>query len=549
VKNAQEAHEAIRPAGDAFRAPAAVAGEVGRDEARLYELVWQRTVASQMLDATGVTARLRIVGATTTECAVASVGTPAEFTASGTVITSPGFLRVYAEDDDEPEEDRREDVRLPVLAAGDPLAVAELRTEEHATRPPARFTEASLVKRLEELGVGRPSTYASILQTIQDRGYVWKKGSALVPSFTAFAVTGLLESYFPRLVDYSFTASMEDDLDEIANGVEEAVPWLERFYFGDAALAAAGGDGAGLKQAVLDRLGTIDARQVNSIPIGADENGEVIVVRVGRYGPFLQRGEDRASVADDLAPDEITVERALEILAAPSGDRVLGIDPASELPILVRNGRFGPYVQLGEATGGEKPRTASLFSSMAPDTLTLADALRLLEIPRVVGVDPATNEEIVARNGRYGPYVQRGSDSRSLEHEEQLLEITLEEALALFAQPKQRRFGAAAAAPLKEIGADPETGTTITLRQGRFGPYVTDGTVNASLRRGDDAETITLERAAELLAEKRAAGPAPKRGAKKAAAKKAPTKKAPAKKAAGAKAGAAKKAAPKKAAG
>ncbi|HWD24210.1 MAG TPA: topoisomerase C-terminal repeat-containing protein, partial [Acidimicrobiales bacterium] len=539
----QEAHEAIRPAGDEFRPPQTVATELGRDEARLYELVWQRTVASQMIDATGITARVRIVGDTTLATDLAPAGTSAEFGASGTVITSPGFLRVYVEDDDEPAEDRKEDVRLPALSAGDALNALELRPEEHATRPPARFTEASLVKRLEELGVGRPSTYASLLQTIQDRGYAWKKGSALIPSFTAFAVTGLLETHFSRLVDYSFTASMEDDLDEIANGVEEAIPWLERFYFGDRSNGPdlQGGDATGLKQAVLERLGTIDARQVNSIPIGADENGEVIVVRVGRYGPFLQRGDDRASVPDDVAPDEITPERAIELLNAPTNDRELGFDPASGLAVFARSGRFGPYVQLGEATGAEKPKTASLFKSMAPDTLTLEDALKLLEIPRVVGLDPDSKEEIVARNGRYGPYVQRGSDSRSVEHEEQLLEITLEETLALFAQPKQRRFGAAAASPLKEMGADPESGTMITLRQGRFGPYVTDGTINASLRKGDDADAITLERAIELLADKRAAGPPVKRGkkagakktaAKKVAAKKVPAKKVPAKKSA-----------------
>jgi DNA topoisomerase-1 len=543
VKNAQEAHEAIRPSGDVFRPPATVAAELGRDEARLYELVWQRTVASQMIDATGVTARLRIVGETTVATDLAPRGTAAEFGASGTVITSPGFLRVYVEDDDEPEENRREEVRLPALAEGDPLTAVDLRSEEHATRPPARFTEASLVKRLEELGVGRPSTYASLLQTIQDRGYVWKKGSALVPSFVAFAVTGLLESHFARLVDYSFTAAMEDDLDEIAKGVEEAVPWLDRFYFGDR--AASDGDTTGLKQAVLDRLGSIDARQVNSIPIGADENGEVIVVRVGRYGPFLQRGDDRASVAEDVAPDELTPERAIELLNAPTTDRELGPDPSTELTVYVRSGRFGPYIQLGEASGNEKPRTASLFKSMTPDTLTLEDALRLLEIPRVVGVDPATNEEIVARNGRYGPYIQRGSESRSVEHEEQLLEITLDEAVALLAQPKQRRFGAAAASPLKEIGPDPETGAPITLRQGRFGPYVTDGTVNASLRKGDDADSITLERAAELLADKRAAGPPTKRG-RKAAPKKAAAKKPAAKKTAAKKTAAKKTAAPAK---
>jgi len=550
VKNAQEAHEAIRPAGETFRSPAAVAAEVGRDEARLYELVWQRTVASQMIDATGSTARVRISGATTADCSVGPRGSLGSFAASGTVITSPGFLRVYSEGDDESDDGRPEDgrpveVRLPGLTEGEQLSAEELTTEGHATRPPARFTEASLVKRLEELGVGRPSTYASILQTIQDRGYVWKRGSALVPSFTAFAVVGLLESYFPSLVDYGFTASMEDDLDGIAAGSEEAVPWLDRFYFGGAARpdgTVEAGD-EGLKRAVLERLGTIDAREVNSIPIGADDNGEVIVVRVGRYGPFLQRGEDRAPVPEDLAPDELTPERALELLAAPSTDRELGNDPESGLAVTVRAGRFGPYVQLGDAAGTAKPRTASLFKSMTPDGVTLDDALRLLALPRTVGTDPGTGEEIVARNGRYGPYLQRGADSRSLEDEEQLLTATLEDALALFSQPKQRRFGAAASSA-RELGPDPETQQMITVRSGRFGPYVTDGTANASLRRGDDADGITLERAAELLAEKRAAGPAPSR-AKKVGSR---SRAAAPKKSAARKTVAAKRAAPKKAA-
>jgi DNA topoisomerase I len=550
VRNAQEAHEAIRPSGEQFRAPTEVAREVGRDEARLYELVWQRTVASQMIDATGVTARVQIE-APVAESPVATAGTIARFSASGTVITTPGFLRVYEESEDETEEDGREEDRLPALANGDVLSAESLETEGHETKPPARFTEASLVRRLEELGVGRPSTYASILQTIQDRGYVWRKGTALVPSFTAFAVVGLLESHFPALVDYGFTASMEDDLDEIANGTEEAVPWLERFYFGDT-----DGDSStptriavreGLKASVADHLGSIDAREVNSIPIG--DSG--IVARVGRYGPYLQRGEERASIPEDLAPDELTEARAEELLAAPSSDRELGTDPASGLVVSVRAGRFGPYVQLGEVGGADKPHTASLFKDMSVETLALEDALLLLSLPRVVGTDPGTNEEIVARNGRYGPYLQRGNDSRSLESEQQLLDITTDEALALFAQPKERRFGRAASSG-RELGTDPESGGTITLRSGRFGPYVTDGTVNASLRRGDDEAQLTLERAAELLADKRAAGPAPARG-RKGAAKKAPAKKAAAKKTAAKKVAAkkapAKKAAAKRAAG
>jgi DNA topoisomerase I len=562
VKNAQEAHEAIRPAGDSFQTPDSLGSSLGGDARRLYELVWQRTIASQMIDATGVTARLRIVGETTKDTSVCPARTEAEFGASGTVITNPGFLQVYREDDDETDEDSSPDEgRLPSVAEGEALALDSCQPEEHATRPPARFTEASLVKRLEELGVGRPSTYASILQTIQDRGYVWKKGSALVPSFLAFAVVGLLERYFPSLVDYEFTATMEDDLDEIANGTEEAIPWLERFYFGDPSGDGTRPDGRvatvegghGLKRAVLEHLGEIDAREVNSIPIGEDENGVPVVVRVGRYGPYIQHGEERASIPEDLPPDELSVERALELLAAPSHDRDLGNDPQTGEIVSVRTGRFGPYVQLGDADeSGGKPRRASLFKSMSPETVTLEDALSLLSLPRSIGTDPQNGEEIVARNGRYGPYLQRGKDTRSIESEEQLLSMGLDEALALFAQPKQRRFGRAAAAPKRELGPDPETASMIVVREGRFGPYVTDGTVNASLRRGDDLESLSLERAAELLAERRAAGPATPRKArapKKATAKKRAAKKTTARKATAKKTSAPRAAAKKAAAG
>jgi DNA topoisomerase-1 len=540
VKNAQEAHEAIRPAGDRFRLPSGIAPSVVGDGWRLYELIWQRTIASQMIDATGVTARLRIAGATTTATPVASRGTVAEFSAAGTVITSPGFLRVYRESEDEVDDNRRDDdVRLPAVESGAALALDSLAAEEHATKPPARFTEASLVKRLEELGVGRPSTYASILQTIQDRGYVWKRGSALVPAFLAFAVVGLLEEHFPSLVDYNFTAAMEDDLDAIAAGTEQAIPWLERFYFGDGSDGADGRPasvegGQGLRQAIVDHLGEIDAREINSILLGADDEGNAVVVRVGRFGPYLQRGEDRAAIPMDLAPDELRLDRALELLATPSSERELGVDPESSLVVSVRIGRFGPYVQLGEAAAkGGKPPRASLFKSMTPEALTLEEALELLRLPRVVGVDPATGEEVVARNGRYGPYLQRDRDSRSLATEEQLLEIDLASALELFARPKERRFGRAGSAPGREIGIDPESGSPILLHEGRFGPYVTDGTVNASLRRGDAPDSMTLERAAELLAERRAAGPrSPRRargvrksGVRKSTARKSVTKK------------------------
>jgi DNA topoisomerase I len=416
----------------------------------------------------------------------------------------------------------------------------ELEAGGHETQPPFRYTEATLIRRLEELGVGRPSTYASIMGTIQERGYVWKKGTALVPSFTAFAVVTLLEQHFPDLVDYAFTARMEENLDEIASGAREAVPWLSAFYFGVE-------QRSGLQAMVSDRLGDIDARAVNSIPIGADADGVPVVVRVGRYGPYLERGEDRASIPEDLQPDELTVERARELLEAPKGDRQLGADPESGLAVFVKAGRFGPYVQLGDPDElDDRPRTASLFRDMDPETVTLDDALRLLSLPRVVGIDPSDGEAIEALNGRFGPYVRKGSDSRSLETEAELFTVTLERALALFAEPKRRR-GQQAAAPLRELGPDPATGRVMQLKSGRFGPYVTDGETNASLRTGDEPETITVERASELLAERRAKGPSTKKRAKKATKKKT-AKKTAAKKTAAKKTAATKKSAKKAAA-
>ncbi|HEX4863869.1 MAG TPA: type I DNA topoisomerase, partial [Acidimicrobiales bacterium] len=529
VKNAQEAHEAIRPAGDTWKTP----DETGLhgDQRRLYELVWMRTVASQMADAVGQSVTARLGG-------VSSAGEDAEFSATGRVITFPGFLRAYVEGSDDPDaelEDR--EVRLPPLATGDRLSVVSLDPEGHTTQPPARYTEASLVKAMEEMGVGRPSTYASILDTIEGRGYVWKKGSALVPSWTAFAVVGLLEHHFSDLVDYGFTASMEDDLDEIARGDQEATPWLTRFYFGNGSV--------GLKDLVSHNLGEIDAREVNSISIGGPDSG--IVVRVGRYGPYVQRGEDeRAPIPEDVAPDELTVERAIQLLEAGSSDRVVGVDPQSGQEVIVKAGRFGPYVQVGDAGDDGKPRTASLFKSMDPTSITLDDALRLLTLPRVVGVDPADGREVVASNGRYGPYLKKDNDTRSLDSEDQLFSVNLDEALALFAQPKTRRGRGASAAPLREFGDDPVSAKPIVLKEGRFGPYVTDGTTNASLRKGDTVEGMTPERAQELLAERRSAPPRPGRARKAAGAKKASS----AKKASTAKrASTAKKAAtPKKAA-
>ena len=496
VKNAQEAHEAIRPAGEAFRTPKELERELNRDELALYDLIWKRTLASQMADARGLTVTLRL-GAKSAESS--GGGRDAEFSASGTVITFRGFLAAYEEsrdDDTEKEEERP----LPHLKPGDELRALELEPEGHATTPPARFTEASLVQALEERGIGRPSTYASILGTILDRGYVFKRGTALVPSFLAFAVTGLLEQHFTRLVDYDFTAKMEDDLDRIAAGDQERVDWLRHFYYG-------GTEGDAGLHALVGDLSEIDARAVNTLPIG-----EGIVLRVGRYGPYVERGEERASVPEDMAPDELTVEKAEELLSAPAGDRALGVHPEWNREISVRTGRYGPYVtETLEDGATEKPRSSSLFTTMSPETVTLDEAVKLLSLPRTLGVDPADGEEVTAQNGRYGPYVKKGTDSRSLEAEEQLFTITLEDALALLAQPKPRRGRGEAKPPLRELGADPISGKPVMLKEGRFGPYVTDGETNASLRRGDDPETVTIERAAELLADRRSKGPAPKK--------------------------------------
>jgi DNA topoisomerase I len=483
VANAQEAHEAIRPAGDSFRTPDQIKGDVSRDELALYDLIWKRTLASQMEDARGSTVSLRI-GATS------SAGEEVELAASGTVITFRGFLAAYEPGRDEPSDDD-EERPLPQLEVGQEVTTHSLEPDGHATTPPPRYTEPTLVKALEDRGIGRPSTYAAILSTILDRGYVFKKGTALVPTFLAFSVVNLLERHFEQLVDFDFTARMEDDLDRIAAGDQERVEWLRRFYFGD-------GDGPGLHHLVTENLEEIDARAVNSIAIPRSE----AVVRVGRYGPYLERGEERASLPADLAPDELTAERAEEILAQPD-NKPLGRDPETGNEIVVRVGRYGPYVTEALPEGAEgKPRTASLFASMSPETVTLDDALRLLTLPRVIG--ELDGEEVTAQNGRYGPYVKRGKDSRSLESEEQLFTVTLEEAKALLAQPPRRRGRGAARGPLKELGEDPSSGKKIVVKDGRFGPYVTDGETNASLRKGDTVEGVTTERAVELLAERRA---------------------------------------------
>jgi DNA topoisomerase I len=493
VKNAQEAHEAIRPAGDRFRTPAQAArAGLSGDELRLYELIWKRTVASQMKDAVGESVSVRVSGRS-------SAGEEAEFGASGKIITFHGFLKAYVEDvEGDAERDDRER-RLPPLAEGDPLT-GELEPAEHATRPPARYTEASLVKELEDREIGRPSTYASIIGTILDRGYVFKKGTALVPSFLAFAVVTLLERHFAHLVDYDFTARMEDALDEIARGEAARVPWLQRFYFGT------DGDPAhheeGLKELVSD-LGDIDARDVSSFPLA----GTDIVVRVGRYGPYLERDGQRVNVPEGTAPDELTAERAAELFDQPSGDVALGTDPATGYQILAKSGRFGPYVTEVLPEGDTaKPRTSSLLNSMSLDTVTLDDALRLLTLPRTIG--ELDGEPVTVQNGRYGPYVKKGTDSRSLDSEDQLFTLTLAEAKEMFAQPKTRGRGRTASPPLRELGEDPASSRPVVIKDGRFGPYVTDGETNASLRKGDDVESVTLQRAVELLAERRAAGPA-----------------------------------------
>ena len=557
VKNAQEAHEAIRPAGDVFATPGQLHSALDTDEFRLYELIWQRTVASQMADARGTTLSLRIAGQ-------ASSGEQVVFNASGRTITFAGFLKAYVESLDEQAGGEADDAesRLPNLTQGQRVDAKGLTADGHTTSPPARYTEASLIKALEDLGIGRPSTYSSIIKTIQDRGYVHKKGSALVPSWVAFAVIGLLEQHFARLVDYDFTAAMEDELDEIAAGNERRTNWLSNFYFGgehgvDGSIARAGG----LKKLVGGNLEEIDARVVNSIKLFDDAEGRAINVRVGRNGPYLERmvadpdnpGEvkpQRANINDELTPDELTLELAEKLFATPQEGRSLGVDPETGHEILARDGRYGPYVtevlpeppddgeagataKKGKKPTGPKPRTGSLLRSMDLETVTLEDALKLLSLPRVVGVDPASGEEITAQNGRYGPYLKRGTDSRSLATEEQMFDITLDEALKIYSEPKRRGRQGAATPPLRELGNDAASGKPMVIKDGRFGPYVTDGETNASLRKGDDVMSITDERASELLADRRARGPVKKKAAaKKAPAKKTAAKKAPAKKAA-----------------
>jgi DNA topoisomerase I len=535
VKNAQEAHEAIRPAGDRWRTPEKLDGELRGADLRLYDLIWKRTLASQMADALGKTVSVRIeapLSATVTVGAESPVALPAatatEWAASGRTITFPGYLRVYVEGSDDPEADLDDRERLlPDLVAGQRLPDPALEPVRHTTQPPSRYTEASLVKKLEDLGIGRPSTYASIMQTIQDRGYVWKRGQALVPSWSAFAVVNLLEGHFSAEVDYSFTARMENDLDEIAAGQRARVPFLRAFWFGNGT--------PGLTSLIDHAMANADPAVVNAIPLGKDDEGTDIVVRNGRYGPYIKRGDDTVSLPADIAPDELSIARALDLLAAPKGDEPLGTDPDSGLPVYVRTGRYGPYVQLGDADTlpeGTKPKMSSLFESMSPSTVTLEEAVALLSLPRTVGTDPATAEEIVALNGRYGPYVKRGRETRSLGTEDELFTVTVDDAVRLFAEPK-RRGRTIASAPLRELGTDPVSDKPMVIRSGRYGPYVTDGETNASLREreGDTIEGLTDERAAELLQARRDAGPST-RGRKKSAARKTAAKKSVTKKSA-----------------
>ncbi|MCU1430105.1 MAG: topA [Actinomycetia bacterium] len=502
VKNAQEAHEAIRPAGDRIRTPDAVANELDPEERRLYELIWIRTVACQMVDARGRRMAIRL-GATSTS------GERAIFRASGKTYDFLGFRRAYIEDVDEGD-DTESEARLPSVTQGEAVRCEVLAPVGHETKPPARYTEASLVKDLEERGIGRPSTYAAVIETIQAREYVWRKGTALVPAWTAFAVTRLLEEHFGHLVDYSFTATMEEALDVIARGEGEAEKWLHSFYFGNGQ--------TGLRELVSEEnLARIDVREINTVPLGVDEEGRPIAVRVGRYGPYVQRGEeDRASIPPDIAPDELTIDVAVKLIEQQAeGPQSLGVDPETGMQVYLLNGRFGPYVQLGEIDdANDKPKRASLLRSMTPSTVTLEDALKLLSLPRVVGNDPE-GHEIVALLGRYGPYIKRGTDSRSLESEEQLFTITLEQALGVFAQPKRR--GRATKPPLAELGEHPDSGVPVRVLDGRFGPYVTDGVVNATVPRGTDPTALTMDEAVVLLRERAARAPAKK--AKKSAKK------------------------------
>ena len=538
VKNAQEAHEAIRPAGESFRSLDEAQGQLGGDELAVYDLIWKRTIASQMVDARLTQDKVRL---TTTLAGITELGgdVQAGLSATGLRIEFPGFRRAYVEGMDDPEAELADQERiLPALSEGELVPVESAESKGHDTQPPDRYSEATLIKKLEDLGIGRPSTYASVMKTIDRRGYVWKKGKSLVPAFRAFAVVNLLQTYFADLVDYQFTAAMEDQLDEIARGTQDLEPWLQKFYFGDPSASTELAK-LGLEHMTHEQH-EFDFAAINSISLGLAPDGVDVSVRSGRYGPYLVHGEDRASIPEATEPDSLTVAVALELLAAPSNDRELGIDPGSGEPIFLKAGRYGPYVQVGEMNDPkDKPKTASLFSTMSPESITFDDAVRLLSLPRTVGTHPGDDQPVLAQNGRYGPYLTWGKETRSLEDEDQIFTIDMPDALALLAQPKQRGRRAAAG-PLKELGEDPVTRKQVVVRSGRFGLFVTDGEVNATLRLGDTPETITLDRACELLAERRNAEPsarprkAVKKSAKKAPAKKSGAKKSVAKKATGA---------------
>lgn len=569
-KSAQEAHEAIRPSGDTFRTPSSLSGSLRGNDFKLYDLIWKRTVASQMADAKGQTATVTIEAQADDKLA--------ELTASGTVITFRGFLHAYEEGHDEERnasDSAAREAKLPPLTQGQKLILTDVEAKGHETSPPPRYTEASLVKTLEELGIGRPSTYAQTIATITDRGYVTARGQALIPSWIAFSVIRLLEEHFTDLVQYDFTAEMEEDLDRIAGGEQDRTAWLKSFYYGS-------DQHRGLRT-VVDNLGDIDAREINSLRLS-----DAVTIRIGKYGPYLEitdaaappqaDGEPavprRINIPEDLAPDELTLAKAQELIDAPVlTDRVIGVNPENGKEIFAKDGRFGPYVTeldpevpeapeepavdlaTGEVTDAPKkkapakkkaaavkPRTASLFKSMSLDQIDLDTALKLLSLPRVVGLDPETGEEITAQNGRFGPYLKKGTDSRSLESEDQIFEIELPAALEIFAQPKYGNRRASSA--LKEFEADPVSGKPIKVKDGRFGPYVTDGVTNATIPKAESVEEVDFDRAVQLLADKRAKGPAAPR--KKAPAKKPAAKKPAAKKPAAAKkptAAAAKKAA------
>ncbi len=520
VKNAQEAHEAIRPAGESFRTLDEAHASLGGDERAVYDLIWKRTIASQMVDARLTQDRVRL------SCDVGAIAgfegeVQAGLSATGLRIEFAGFRRAYVEGTDDPEAELADQERiLPALSEGADVGVHSVAMKSHDTQPPDRYSEATLIKKLEDLGIGRPSTYASVMKTIDRRGYVWKKGKSLVPAFRAFAVVNLLQMYFADLVDYQFTAEMENQLDDIADGREDLEPWLRKFYFGNPAATTE------LARLGLEHMTHVqhdfDFAAINSIELGVADDGVPVSVRSGRYGPYLVHGEDRVSIPEATEPDSLSIAHAMGLLSAPSNDRQLGVDAQGQ-PIYLKAGRYGPYVQVGDVSDPkDKPKTASLFSTMSPESVTLHDAERLLSLPRLVGAHPGDGEAVLAQNGRYGPYLTWGKETRSLESEERIFTIDLPAAVALLAEPKQRGRRAAAG-PLKDLGEDPVTKRNVVVRSGRFGLYVTDGEVNATLRLGDTPESLTLDRACELLAERRNAEPSTR-------AKKAPVKKSAAKK-------------------